>query len=180
MDGFEKHIRNNKEQFDDHRADRDKMWKHIQAGINEKKIEKARIIPLWKRGWFMGAASLILLVGIGIGMLFSDISNSDFTTDATELLEIDVYYENLFAQQVKILQDSPELTDEEKEEFLQFIFEMEDEYKSLLKELEAELDNEKVLGAIVDHYQKGIEIVQSLLNRINESKIDKNDKGILL
>jgi len=180
MDGFERHIRNNKDQFDDHRADRDKMWKHIQAGLNEEKIAKPKVIPLWKRGWFMAAASIILLVGMGLGMLFSNISNKATTADATELLEIDVYYENLFAQQVKILQESPELTDEEKEEFLHFMIEMDEEYKSLLIELEKELDNEKVLGAIVLHYQKGIEVIQSLLNRINESKINKNEKGILL
>lgn len=180
MDGFEKHIRNNREQFDGHRADRDKMWKHIQAGLDDKPRKEPRVIPLWKRGWFMVAASIAIVVGIGLTLLTSNASNNAEMADRTELLEIDVHYENLVAQQVRLLQDSPALTDEEKEEFLHFMIEMDEEYKDLRNELANEIDNEKILGAIVLHYQKRIEIIQALLNRINDSKNTQNEKGILL
>ena len=180
MDGFEKHIRNNRDQFDEHKADREKMWKHIQAGLEEKKAgDMPKIIPLWKRGWFMVAASIAIVVGLGITLLFNQPSPTQLA-ETTELLEIDLYYENIVAQQVKMVNDSEELSKEEKAEFLQFMDELDEEYKLLKGELNKGLDNEQVLEAIVIHYQKRIDVIQSLLTRINQSKKESNEKGIFL
>ena len=180
MDGFEKHIRNNREQFDEHKADRDKMWKHIQPGLGEKEvIETPKIVPLWKRNWFMMAASIAIVVGLGTTLLFNQPSSTQLA-ESTGLLEIDLYYENIVAQQVKMVYDSPALSEEEKAEFLQFMDELDEEYKLLKVELNEGLDNEQVLEAIVNHYQKRIDIIMSLLNRINQSKKESNDKGIFL
>ena len=135
MDGFEKHIRNNRDQFDEHKADREKMWKHIQAGLEEKKAgDMPKIIPLWKRGWFMVAASIAIVVGLGITLLFNQPSPTQLA-ETTELLEIDLYYENIVSQQVKMVNDSEELSKEEKAEFLQFMDELDEEYKLLKGEL---------------------------------------------
>lgn len=180
MDGFEKHIRNNRSQFDEHKADRGKMWAHIQAGLDEKKAEDMpKIKPIWKRGWFMMAASIAIVVGLGMTLL---INQEDATqlAESIELLEIDLYYENIVAQQVKMVYDSPELSEEEKTEFLQFMDELDEEYKLLKTELKKGLDDEQVFEAIIIHYQKRIDIIQSLLNRINQSKKESNDKGIFL
>ena len=180
MDGFEKHIRNNRDQFDEHKADREKMWKHIQAGLEEKKAgDMPKIIPLWKRGWFMVAASIAIVVGLGITLLFNQPSPTQLA-ETTELLEIDLYYENIVSQQVKMVNDSEELSKEEKAEFLQFMDELDEEYKLLKGELNKGLDNEQVLEAIVIHYQKRIDVIQSLLTRINQSKKESNEKGIFL
>ena len=180
MDGFEKHIRNNRSQFDEHKADRGKMWEHIQAGLDEKKVDETpKIKPLWKRGWFMMAASIAVVVGLGITLLMNQ-SDTTQLTDSTELLEIDLYYENIVAQQVKMVYDSPELSEEEKIEFLQFMDELDEEYKLLKTELNKGLDDEQVLEAIIIHYQKRIDIIQSLLTRINQSKKASNEKGIFL
>ncbi len=179
MDGFEKHIQNNKDQFDDHKANRDKMWKHIQTGLNEKNEAPPTIIPLWKRGWFMVAASIAIVVGLGITLLSHQTDATDMA-ETTELLEIDHYYEHIVAQQVKMVYDSPALSADEKAEFLQFMDELDDEYDLLKIELKEGLDNEQVLEAIVFHYQKRIDVIQSLLTRINQSKNESNDKGIFL
>ena len=41
MDNFEKYIRENRERFDEHRADRSKMWSEIEQKLsNEQKIEE--------------------------------------------------------------------------------------------------------------------------------------------
>ena len=180
MDGFEKHIRNNREAFNKHKADRDKMWKHIRAGIDQKDERAApKVIPLWKRGWFMAAASIVVVVGLGITLL-SNQPESAQLADSTELLEIDLYYETIVAQQVKMVYDSPELNEDEKAEFLQFMDELDEEYVLLKTELNKGLDDEQVLEAIIIHYQKRIDIIQSLLTRINQSKKESNDKGIFL
>jgi len=180
MDGFEKHIRNNRSQFDEHKADRDKMWKHIQRGLDKgQQTKEAKVIPFWKRSWFMIAASITIVVGLGITLLNNQ-SGSTELAESTELLEIDLYYENIVAQQVKMVYDSPELSAEEKAEFLQFMDELDEEYKLLKTELNQELDNEQVLQAIVIHYKKRIDIIESLLNRINQSKKESNEKGIFL
>jgi len=48
--------------------------------------------------------------------------------------------------------------------------ELDEEYSELLIDLGDNLDNERVLAAIVDNYRKRIELIENLLKQINDSK----------
>ncbi len=61
MDNFEKHIRDHASQFNERRADKDKMWAKISEELHQ---EKSKVIPLWKRPLFRMAASVLLLLGL--------------------------------------------------------------------------------------------------------------------
>ncbi|PRX57435.1 hypothetical protein [Flagellimonas meridianipacifica] len=173
MDNFEKHIRDNAGQFDEHKADRAKLWANISAELQK---EEPKVIPLWKRPAFRVAASVVLLFGLaGIIFLSSLGVNSNETQYVSkELMDIDMHYQNLVSYQVELVRKNPNLTEEDKVEFLSFMDELDLEYEALREEMGSNLDNEQVLEAIVANYKKRIELIENLLRQINDSKkVDK-------
>ncbi len=180
MDNFEKHIRENASQFDEHKADRSKMWAHISK---ELEMEQPKVVSLWKSPMFKMAAALLLLFGIAsfIALTILKSDNSQETQYASkELLDIDMHYKGLVSYQVQLVKNHPKLTDEDKVEFLSFMDELDTEYEQLRIEMRSNLDNELVLEAIVSNYKQRIELIENLLKQINDSKIQEDDYGYTL
>ncbi len=173
MDNFEKHIRENATQFDEHRADRAKLWAKISEELEKPEV---KVIPIWKRPLMRVAASVIILFGLAA---FIGVSIFGGNTNATqyaskELMDIDIHYQNLVSYQVELVRNNPNLTEENKVEFLSFMDELDLEYEALRKEMGSNLDNERILEAIVANYKKRIELIERLLKQINDSKkVDK-------
>lgn len=167
MDNFEKHIRKNKQLFNEYTPDKAKMWAAISNELNE---EKSKVIPLWKTTKFRVAASIVLIIGIFsiIGLNFNNPNNN---VANQELQEIDMHYQGLVAFQVKLVENNANLSSADKEDFLSFINELDEEYEGLKLELGENLDNERVLEAIISNYKKRIELIENLLIQINSSKI---------
>lgn len=166
MDNFEKHISNNKQMFNEHSPNRAKMWSAISE---ELEMEKPTTIPLWKTSKFKVAASIVIILGVFsiIGLNFNNSSNNMANT---ELQEIDMHYQGLVSYQVKLVQNTTQLSSVDKEEFLLFIDELDKEYEMLKLELGQNLDNQLVLEAIISNYKKRIELIENLLHQINNSK----------
>lgn len=179
MDNFEKHIRQNAGQFDEHRADRAKMWAKIAAELNK---EEPKVMPLWRRPMVQIAASVLLLVGLtSIVWLMGLGQGADHNQYASEeLMEIDMYYQDLVSYQVQLVKNNPSLSEENKAEFLSFMDELDAEYDVLKKEMQKNLDNEQVLEAIVGNYKKRIELIENLLRQLNDSKKPDDDYGYTL
>lgn len=179
MDNFEKHIRQNASEFDEHRADKAKMWAKIAAELNK---EEPKVISLWRRPMFRIAASVLLLVGfasfLGLVWLGNGTDNTQYASK--ELMEIDMYYQDLVSYQVQLVKNNPRLTEEDKAEFLSFMDDLDAEYDVLKKEMQKNLDNERVLEAIVGNYKKRIELIENLLRQLNDSKKVDDDYGYTL
>ncbi len=168
MDNFERHIRNNADQFDEHKADKAKMWSKISEELRK---EETKVIPLWRKPMLRIAASIVLLMGIAafIGLTFSG-ADKDAQFVSKELMEIDMYYKDLVSYQVQLVKKNPSLSEENKAEFLSFMDELDAEYLVLKQEMKKNLDNEQVLEAIVGNYKKRIELIENLLRQLNDSK----------
>ncbi|WP_437395498.1 hypothetical protein [Flagellimonas lutimaris] len=180
MDNFEKHIRNHAAQFNERRADKDKMWAKISEELHQA---KPKVIPLWKRPLFRVAASVLLLLGLASFFGLSVLNNNAKKTQyaSKELMEIDMYYKDLVSYQVELVKNNQALSEENKTEFLSFMEELDAEYEVLKKEMQKNLDNEQVLEAIVSNYKKRIELIENLLYQLNESKKqDEDDYGYTL
>jgi len=179
MDEFEKYIRQNKSKFDDHQADTSKMWKAISSELDKP---KTKVIPLWKTSVFKIAASVVLILGIlTIINLSMGIATSSANNLAnTELQEIDMYYQKMVEAQVKLVRNNTSISENNKEEFLDFMDELDEEYKALKLDLGDNIDNELVLEAIINNYKKRIELIENLLEQINKSKKETNDDAYIL
>jgi hypothetical protein len=182
MDNFEKHIRTNKLEFDEHKADRAKLWANIEAQLDAP-VKKPKTIPLWRSNIMKIAAAIVIAFGLfGVLQITSNSNIEDVQNSVAnqELNDIDMHYQGLVAYQVKLVNTSEQLTDEEKKEFLSFMDELDAEYKILKEELRKNVDSERVLEAIVLNYKKRIEIIENLLSLINDSKkIENNHEYVL-
>ncbi|WP_350285926.1 hypothetical protein [uncultured Croceitalea sp.] len=180
MDNFEKHIREHASQFDDHKADRAKLWANISVELEN---ETPKVIPFWKSPLLKIAASLLILLGIGsfiaIAVSGGD-PNGNTQYVSKELLDIDTHYKNLVSYQVRLVESNPNLSDNDKDEFLSFMDELDAEYETLRLEMQNNLDNEQVLAAIVANYKKRIELIENLLEQLNNAKIQEEEYGYTL
>lgn len=179
MDNFEKNIRENKAEFDDHKADKAKMWAAIAGKL---KTEEPKVIPLWRSPMMKIAASIVLILGlagiIGVTVFGSGASETQYASK--ELLDIDMHYKGLVSYQVQLVKDNQNLSEDDKAEFLSFMDELDEEYEQLRVEMQKNLDNELVLEAIVSNYKQRIELIEKLLKQINDSKIQDDDYGYTL
>ncbi len=179
MDNFEKHIRENAAQFNEHKADRAKLWANISAELHQP---EPKVIPLWKRPVLRIAASIVLLLGIagfiGLSVLSGGTTETQYVSK--ELLEIDMHYKGLVSYQVQLVQNNPNLSEMDKAEFLSFMDELDAEYETLREEMRNNLDNERVLEAIVANYKKRIELIENLLQQLNDAKKSDEDYGYTL
>lgn len=174
MDNFEKNIRKNASEFDEHKPDRAKMWTEISK---ELETESPKVILLKKFTWFKYAASFLVLFGIA-GFIAIGVYNTTRPSKSyasKELFDIDVHYKSLVSYQVQLVKNHSKLSEEDKTEFLSFMGELDLEYEELKLEMLKNLDNELILEAIVSNYKKRIELIEKLLKQINRNKnIDDN------
>ncbi len=179
MDELEKYIKRNKSEFDEHKADTSKIWNAISSELDKP---KTRVIPLWRSKIFKVAASVVILLGIFtiVNLNLGINTNSEDTFVSTELQEIDMYYQHMVKAQVKLVKTNTNLSVRHKEEFLEFINELDEEYKTLKLDLSDNLDNERVLEAIINNYKKRIELIENLLQQINDSKKNTDDNTYIL
>lgn len=180
MDNFEKHVRENAAAFDEHKADRSKMWAKISEELD---VEQPKVIPLWKSSKLRIAATLLVLFGLAgfMGMQFFGTGASEETQYASkELLDIDMHYKGLVSYQVQLVKQNKNLSEEDKTEFLSFMDELDVEYQQLRIEMSNNLDNEQVLEAIVSNYKQRIELIENLLKQINDSKLKDDNYGYTL
>lgn len=179
MDNFEKHIRENAAQFNEHKADRAKLWANISAELHQP---EPKVIPIWKRPMLRIAASIVLLLGIagfiGLSILRGGTTETQYVSK--ELLEIDMHYKGLVSYQVQLVQNNPNLSEMDKAEFLSFMDDLDAEYETLREEMRNNLDNERVLEAIVANYKKRIELIENLLRQLNDAKKSDEDYGYTL
>lgn len=178
MDDFEKYIKENKLLFDDHKPDRAKLWRHIDAELNVTSKEKTA--KLWLSPFIKVAATIIILIGVfSLTTIFTASNESnDFANQ--ELNDIDTYYKGLVSFQVELVKNNAKLSLEDKEEFLSFMDELDKEYLLLKEEMVANLNNEYILEAIVQNYKKRIELIENLLEQIKDSKKSDDNEGYIL
>ncbi|WP_298535379.1 hypothetical protein [uncultured Algibacter sp.] len=180
MDKFEKYIRENSNAFDIHKPNKDKLWANIEAKL-EKQDTKPKVIRLWNRTAFKVAASIVLAFGLftAVNIMTSNSNSKSNYFVSQELEDIDSHYSGLVAYQVKLINNTPKLTNEEKKDFLSFMDDLDAEYEILKEELKKNIDNERVLEAIVINYKKRIELIENLLNQINSSN-KTNDEDVYI
>lgn len=175
MDDFENNIRNHREVFDIHTADRSKMWVNISRELDST---PGKVVPIWRRPSIRIAAGVLLILGLSVVFLSYFFTSSSMESQGAlaseELLEIDMYYGSMVAQQVQLVKFSTRLSGEDKKDFLSFLDELDMEYRKLRKELAKNINNEMIMEAIIANYKKRIELIENLLNQLKEEKNEKN------
>ena len=181
MDNFEKQIKENKLLFDDQKADKAKLWAHIESRLDDSGKEP-KIVSIRKSTLFKVAAGFAIIAGLFSIIVFLQYFNPEEKNVVinSELRDTNSYYQTLVSHQVELVKNHPKLTSADKKEFLSFMEALDEEYEILKSELESNLDNDRVLEAIVENYKKRIEIIENFLRQINDSKELNQDENVYI
>ncbi|UOB17243.1 hypothetical protein [Abyssalbus ytuae] len=182
IDKFEKYIRENKDVFDDQKADKNKLWMNIQKGL-ENPESTTPTVPIRKFTLLKLAAGFVFLIGLAAILFFYAGKQRTKQIDVVyyhELRDTDTYYQNLVEQQIKLVKNHPYLSDDDKYEFLSFLDTLDVEYQDLISELKKDINNEKVLEAIVKNYKKRIQLIEAFLQRVNNTKKIRENENVYI
>jgi len=176
MDQFEKHIRSNKEYFDEPFERKSALWDEL-----EKQIPIEPTKP--KKKW--GKRMLGLLILFSLAFLgwknYSQKRNIESLEYAlehnSELADINSYYGSLVSMNISKLESNTDLSLKEKQEFMHFIDDLAQEQELLRKELKVNIDNDKVLDAIIENFNQQIVLINQFLKRL-EHENNTNEQGI--
>ena len=175
MNNLEDFINKNRSEFDSETPDL-KIWAAIDKQMSPPKTEpiRRRFNP-WKMGI---AASMLLLLGLGMGYFFSpNHSSKEALASANlpvEFREAESFYQAEYQnkrQQLVNYTVEPTL-EADLEEFDQIILEMKSELKNVPKG-----NRERVLSAIIQNYQTKIDILQRILDQLESAKTTKSDRN---
>lgn len=175
MNNIEDFINKNRSEFDSETPDL-KIWAAIDKEVNPPKTDS---IYRWFNPWKLGvAASMLLLLGLGMGYLFSpNHSSKEAMANAhlpVEFREAENFYQTEYQnkrQQLVNYTVEPTL-EADLEEFDKIILEMKSELKNVPKG-----NRERVLSAIIQNYQTKIDILQRILDQLESAKTTKSDRN---
>ncbi|MEO1627249.1 MAG: anti-sigma factor [Bacteroidota bacterium] len=177
-DKLENFIQENRSSFDD-RKPRPGLWDRIEEGMDAPppRLDTAPRIGLPR--WMGMAASVVLLIGLGIviGLQIADTEpSSPLADEAVELLDEDVerYYKGQVNRRLKRL-----VNHEYANEVQRDLNEMDVFLKQLKNEFEkAPPDRRKALVfAMIENYKSRIEILERVLDRIESNSISTQKKS---
>ncbi len=178
MDHFENYIRKHRRSFDDHHLDTERLWSKIEQSLHEKEVKK---VSYWRNPSYQIAASFLLLIGIGVligGFLTYDVKGEGPFIAAPmkqELTEMNLHYTATINHHRKRLEQYPGLSRTDKEDFLGFLKRLDLEYDELEAELYNNVNNEKVLEALVQNQKIRIELIENFLSQIKRSTKEKEN-----
>ncbi|WP_298893617.1 hypothetical protein [uncultured Psychroserpens sp.] len=180
MDELEKFIIENKSSFEDHKVDevdKLKLWGIISNQLPEK-VNK--VIPFWKKTSFRIAASIVIILGCSFLLLEFNHNSYENSIVNQELHDIDSHYKSIVNNQIQLIKNSPNLTSKDQKEFMLLVDDLDEEYNSLKIELKEEINNQKIIEAIINNYRKKIQLMEDLLERSYPTKTNIDDGELIL
>ena len=178
-DALEKYIVEHKEEFNQNKLDEHdklKLWSQISNALPD---QTKKTIPLWKSPMFRVAASIIVFVGCAFTFFMINQSSPNQQVVNQELYDIDNHYKLIVNNQIELIKNNPNFSNGDKEDFLSLIDDLDKEYNNLKQELKEDINNQKIIEAIINNYRKKIELMQNLLQRKHSIK-NNNDHGELI
>jgi hypothetical protein len=186
-DQLKKYVQDHRENFDSFEP-RPNLWQDICQKLDEKK--PPRIIPFYQRSLWRYAASVILLMGIGYGLV--QYGKSMRTTGpvatevplksvAPEMAEVETYYLSVIQEKQKERRayDLKKLGVDQ--DFSGELSRLDSSYVQLKKELATNPNKQPVIDAMVQNLQIRIRILNQqleVLNRIKQIKTENHDENV--
>ena len=170
MNKLEKYIKDNNQSFqvEPHEGhfDRFKAKMDNQA-FSGRKI---RLFPQ-----ILKVASVVILIVISSLWTYEKLSNNNIS-EGISLSDVSPEYmevEQFYAQKVSMTYTQMDRTnlfsdEEQKKIVMHELTEMDSIYKNLKKDLETNPDDERIINAMIEHYQLKLEIMSNILGQLQE------------
>lgn len=140
----------------------------------EKRLQGTKPQRKFSWGWMSVAASILLLVGFGLGN-YTGKQENKLSSISPKMAEVETYFVSSLQVALVEVEKSRSL-DTEKiiEHALEKIEELEDTYQGFVKEFENGGDQQRIINAMINNYQQRLDVLKSLSNQIEELKKQKN------
>lgn len=120
----------------------------------------------WK--WLSAAASVVLVLGFWLGSNHTK-QQMDLADVSPKMEEVQNYFVSTIHQELKDLEKNRSLeTESIIEEALEQLEELEENYKTFVKELNTDGNSRKIINAMIKNYQQRLEVLENVLLQIEE------------
>ena len=136
----------------------------------ERKLNQPQKINRTSWKWLSVAASVVLVLGFWMGSNHQK-SQLDLADVSPKMEEVQTYFVSTINQELKTLENNRNLdTETIIENALEELEELEDEYKTFVKELTDNGEQRKIISAMIKNYQQRLDILESTLKQIEQIK----------
>jgi archaellum component FlaC len=176
-DKLDEFVNLNKEQFDSFEPSAE-LWQKIQS---KQTVKLSR--HKWNRTFMKIAAAVVFLFGTYIAINKSIKNKDQFTriqsdsatnVQIAEFSEAQTYYSSELKNKLNSLKENaknyPEILDETYSE----LNALDNEYKTLQKDLQDGVENTEVVSAMIQNYKYKLEIIDKINEVINEQEAQKS------
>ncbi|MFY0603290.1 MAG: hypothetical protein JXQ93_05040 [Flavobacteriaceae bacterium] len=140
----------------------------------EKRLQNTKVKKKTSWQWMSVAASVILLIGFGLGTISTD-GRVDLRDISPKMSEVQTYFVNTIDQEIKEIESNRNLETEDLiEQALDDLEELEDQYQTFIKELSTNGQQRKIINAMIHNYQQRLDILQKTLEQIDLIKNPQN------
>ncbi|MCK5823556.1 MAG: hypothetical protein KAG95_06105 [Bacteroidales bacterium] len=175
MDKLEKIIINNRISFDTLEPD-DEHLERLEAKLNNFNKNNN-----YSFAYFLKAASVTILITLSSLFIYNNLTSGNKKTLSNispEYQDVETYYIAQINNRIdKINQINYHGNKKQKELFKKEFTESDSLYINLQKELKTNPNDERVINAIIHHYQMKIDVLNSILNHFNNVKQIKTNKN---
>jgi len=175
-DNLKKYVEENRSDFEVYREDQDQLW---------EAIEKRRKTKTFQLGtWVWRAAAAVLLIAVAGYLAFVDGPNSKKYADgidlhelSEELAEAEFYYSEMINEKLRHIQaksgDFDRLVMED-------ISKLDSAYEDLKYDLKENINNEKVINAMIENYRIKLEILEQILQELDEKSNEQEFEPVTI
>ncbi len=175
-DNLKKYIEENRSEFEVYKEDQDQLW---------EAIEKQRRTKTYQLGtWVWRSAAAVLLITIAGYLAFVDGPNSKKYADgidlyelSEELAEAEFYYSEMINEKLRSIQaksgDFDKLVMED-------ISKLDSAYEDLKYDLKENINNEKVINAMIENYRIKLGILEQILQELDEKSNEQEFEPVTI
>ncbi|MCG8306741.1 MAG: hypothetical protein MI975_05060 [Cytophagales bacterium] len=159
-----------REQFELYTLDLDDAWQGIEEKLDA--INKRSIHVSW---WGMAKVAAVVLCTLTIGFGFY-LNNQRMSRNengislhniSSELADTEAYYSSQIREKMELIELQSGEVDPEVLGALEIL---DDDYKSLKKDLNDYADSEEVINAMIEHYRLKLSMLEKILEEIQKNK----------
>ncbi len=182
MDQLEKMMKENKEFFSDAQP-AEGHYERFERRLQQQQSRQKTIRIGWQVSRIAAVGILVIMSGLWVSSQFNN-NQSSIPLGAvnSEYQQVEYYYTTQIASQVDQLEKSEWIADPEyKKAMIQEVEAMDSIYQALQEELGANPDDERIIQAMIQHYQTKLQVIQNILtrvqqiNEINNQNIQENE-----
>ena len=170
MSKLEQHIRNNRNSFDSAEPSTE-HFNRFRAKLSPASLPIYARIPNWIK-----VAAVLIFVAVSSIMVFEQAQqyyakrqNPMKEIIPSEYFEAQVYYTSQIKEKYSEIDQLNSLDPERNEILFTELKEMDKMFQALLKDLQTNPSDERVLSAMINHYQMKLEVMGQIINQLEKA-----------